>query len=166
MKVKYLLPLVVIFTLPAMASLHMNETQSIPTFSLDKFLFPDSWIKLSDPFQSTLSFLIRLPTSIIAWFLGENLEILGHHALQIGNALLAFGMRSLGFTIKDYGIGFMAFGKTIKDWFVYYQIPKKLIELTKDLNHTEPTYGLWWNEIGSSYLDNRIDLEHLYNNQA
>lgn len=134
---------------------------------VDKILFPDSWDKLNEPFQSFLNLLIHVPVSIIAWLIGEKIEILGHHSLQIGNALLAFGSRSFGLTFKDYGIGFMAFGKTVKDWFVYHQIPKRLLELTRNrTNKGEPAYGLWWNELGISYVQNRVDLEHLYNSQS
>lgn len=133
----------------------------------DSLLFPESLQRVSEPLQSIRNFLVRIPVSIIAWIIGENVELLGHQVLQIGNAFLAFGSKGFGLTFKDYGIGFMAFGKTVKDWFVYQQIPQRLIEITKNrTSQDEPAYGLWWNELGISYIENRVALQQLYSNQS
>lgn len=134
--------------------------------SFDYLLFPGSWNKLDEPLQSLVNVFLRAPVSIIAWIIGEKVELLGHQALQLGNALLAFGPRDIGLTLKDYGIGFMAFGKTVKDWFVYHHVPQRLVNLTNHRNDShEAAYGLWWNELGIQYVHNRVDLEHLYSIQ-
>lgn len=134
--------------------------------SFDYVLFPGSWNKLEEPLKSLVNVFLRVPISVLAWLIGEKVELMGHQALQLGNALLAFGPRDIGLTLKDYGIGFMAFGKTVKDWFVYHNVPQRLVNLTNNNNASdEAAYGLWWNELGIQYVHNRVDLEHLYSIQ-
>jgi hypothetical protein len=61
-----------------------------------------------------------------------------------------------GYTLKDYAIGFIAFGKTVKEWFVYNNIP------AWNETRERPNIGYYWNKIGESYLQTRLEVEMIY----
>lgn len=61
-----------------------------------------------------------------------------------------------GQTLRDYAIGFMAFGKTVKEWFVYNNIP----DLSDDGDRM--TVGNLWNKFSTSFLQTRVEVEMVY----
>jgi hypothetical protein len=73
-----------------------------------------------------------------------------------------------GYTLREYAIGIIAFGKTAKEWFVNNNLPSFNSSIGDDsLLMTEhagegPSYGYYWNKIGNSFLETRLQMEELY----
>lgn len=131
------------------------------SFTVDTLFLPQSFLKLGEPLNSIVRFITRLPIRLIAWILGENADILGLQMQQIGNALISVGAESLGLGFKDYGLSVMAFGRTVKQWFVNEDIPKSVLESLRE----DPANYQWWNGLGDSYLQTRMELEKMYSSQ-
>lgn len=127
-------------------------------FTIDSLFLPDSWRNLGEPMNTMVKFTMRFPIYIVGYILGENAETLGLQMLQIGNALLSVGAESFGHGMKDYALSAIAFGKTIKEWFVEGNIPPKVIEELK----VHRNYYHWWHHLGESYLLMREEIEKTY----
>lgn len=73
-----------------------------------------------------------------------------------------------GYTLKDYAIGFIAFGKTVKEWFVNNNLPSFDGNSTEDesllTQHSGEgfSYGYFWDKLGNSYLQTRLEVEEMY----
>ena len=143
---------------------------------IDRILFPPSYSSLPQPLRNVVNTVVRIPVIIAGLIVGENAELMGLQALQVGNALLMAGIQGLGgyllhrrtphptpscfrcsgYSLRDYAIGFIAFGRTVKQWFVYNNIPA--------FNDTgrRPSVGYFWNKIGEAYLQTRLGVETMY----
>lgn len=136
---------------------HSTGNESI---TIDSLFLPNSLSNLGEPLHSMVKFITRLPIRLIAWILGENADILGLQMQQIGNGLISVGAESLGLGFKEYGLSVMAFGRTVKQWFVNEDIPASVVQSIREDAHYQ-----WWNGLGQSYLQTRIELEKMYSSQ-
>lgn len=67
-----------------------------------------------------------------------------------------------GYTLKDYSIGFIAFGKTVKEWFVANEVPANSTSTGTD---GLPSYGNLWSALGNRFYETRLETEQLYGSQ-
>ena len=63
---------------------------------LDGILFPKSFKNMVEPLKTFLNLLLRLPIIIAGLIVGENAELLGLQAMQVGNAFLLMGAQGFG----------------------------------------------------------------------
>jgi len=157
-------------------------------YGLDSLIFPRSFKDMLEPLKTFLNLLLRIPVIVIGLIVGENAELLGLQTMQMGNALLLSGARGwgmslmpinrhsfiyhpfLGYTLREHAIGFIAFGRTVKEWFVNNNLPSfNGTDSNEDflVQHSGegPSYGYYWNKIGNSFLETRLEIEELYGNR-
>ena len=137
-----------------------GEASTNESITIDSLFLPHSLTQFGEPLHSMIKFITRLPIRLIAWILGENADILGLQMQQIGNALISVGAESLGLGFKEYGLSAMAFGRTVKQWFVNEDIPASVTQSIRE----DADYQ-WWNGLGQSYLQTRMELEKMYSSQ-
>lgn len=63
-----------------------------------------------------------------------------------------------GYTLRDYAIGFMAFGTTVREWFVNQNITQPMTEASDGL----ASFGNMWSALGNQYLKTRLEIEQSY----
>lgn len=150
--------------------------------TIEPVIFPN-WTPLSWPssIRSFVNAVARIPLMLIGSMLGQSAELLGLQTMQVGNALLAAGVQGLGvcnsnkpqvllteklprtgFTLKDYSIGFIAFGQTVKEWFADFEAPGNTTSTATD---GLPSYGNLWQALGNRYYETRLETEQLYGSQ-
>lgn len=63
---------------------------------IDRILFPASYSNLPQPLRNIINTIIRIPVIVAGLIVGENAELIGLQAMQVGNALLMMGSHNFG----------------------------------------------------------------------
>ena len=63
---------------------------------IDRILFPASFSSLPQPLRNIVNTIVRIPVIVAGLIVGENAELIGLQAMQIGNALLMMGSNKFG----------------------------------------------------------------------
>ena len=63
---------------------------------IDRILFPASYSNLPQPLRNIVNTIVRIPIIVAGLIVGENAELLGLQAMQVGNALLMMGAQKFG----------------------------------------------------------------------
>lgn len=63
---------------------------------IDRILFPASYSKLPQPLRNVVNTIVRIPVIVAGLIVGENAELIGLQAMQVGNALLMMGSHKFG----------------------------------------------------------------------
>lgn len=63
---------------------------------IDRILFPASYSRLPQPLRNVVNTIVRIPVIVAGLIIGENAELIGLQAMQVGNALLMMGSHKFG----------------------------------------------------------------------
>jgi hypothetical protein len=98
----------------------------------------------------------RVLANILAQVLWVFFHTLGFLTVHTGRTLDALGGHQAGYSLEDYGIGFLSFGETLRFWF-----GQKFLE--GDSFYSDfPNMAAYWNEFGRSFVATRNQVENYY----